>query len=248
MGAGRLRNKRSGVKAAYDAGVSALVHAVIVAAALATWMGRRMAKRDARPRRDEGAPWVEPELPAALRRARVGSLSDVRDGEYVAIRGRVEALEAIVAPMTGAPCVAFDLLVVGSLSREIEARVVRGSVFAVTDGRGRALVDGRTALIRVPFERARENLDRGRMAEPGVLRMADERALLTGHEGVVSPGAEVVVIGVVTRTAALDEGAYRGASEVVRIAAAPGHASMVSTIDGDRRWYQRAARARGWRR
>jgi hypothetical protein len=228
--------------------VSELFTAVAGGIAVAAWIGKRLAKRAARPPSDKGLPWmVKRRIPEALRKARVTTIDDVHDGELVAVCGRVEASDALVAPMTRTPCVAFDFLVQGTWSRAIVARAVRGSVFALTDGKSRVLVDGRTALIRVVFGGGQENLARASLSEPELLPEDAERALLTGYEGIVAVGAQVVVIGVVSRTAPVDDGAYRGTGEVVRIAATHEHGSMVSTVPNDLLRYHRAGERRGSR-
>jgi hypothetical protein len=85
----------------------------------------------------------ERELRRLLRRAERVPIAEVGDGQLARVVGSVMARETIEAPLSGRPCVYFEVVIMARVGPRWRGvfREARGVRFAVDDGSGRALID-----------------------------------------------------------------------------------------------------------
>lgn len=147
----------------------------------------------------------------ALRAARRVPIAEVREGEVVRVTGRVRGVsELLRAPLSGRPCVFFEVTVEEYRSSGKSGRWVRilreqeAMDFLVEDGTGKALVraDGMRVLAQRDHEQSSGTFNDATPELEAFLARHGEKSTgwifnrrLRYREGIFEPGETVTVLG-----------------------------------------------------
>jgi hypothetical protein len=148
-------------------------------------------------------------LRRALLRIPRRAIAEVRSGERVRIIGRVVPCELVEAPLSGRPCVCYEVVVneIGKNGAGELLRKVHAARFFVEDESGRALIDPTRAglsLILVEDHTTHSSLFGGApdprqvAVFPGHAKRLENLLLLRQleyTEGILAPGERVAVVG-----------------------------------------------------
>lgn len=159
-----------------------------------------------------------PRLPAPTRRARRSTLLESKPGDHVAVLGTIASAEDLRGPLSGRPCVAYDLLVIDAATRDPVGRSVRGHAFVIEDNGGRAVVAANNADLRLWPDRPTYVHDPSQHESIVAVVGASPSRPVYVYEGRLTRGQEVLVIGVVHEVEAVDGAAYRSVPATARLA------------------------------
>jgi hypothetical protein len=167
-----------------------------------------------------------------LRNVERRRIADLRDGQAAVIRGRVRALPNVplmIAPMRKMPVIGVNTRLIDSEEVEIlEAHACTD--FELVDETGSIRVEGAGAdlsIRRVPFM----PFDRNAIP-PHWVPVCSTMLHLSGTEGVIVDGTEVVVLGMVNMQMQMGVGDYRDGA-VQRVLRAPGSIPVTISSDPD---------------
>jgi hypothetical protein len=176
-----------------------------------------------------------PELPSGSDDAPLRSIETLRAGERAAVIGTVVGSATLVSPVTRRLCMAYDLSINNRMTGDLVTRLLRASAFEVDDGTGRVTVEARGAYVRAPADHHRDALERDKL-DAALSARIPETVWIDLHEGVIAPGARVLVIGEVQAIEqAPDAGAgyRRNAPPRLRIGGSGETAASISAVPDD---------------
>ena len=143
-------------------------------------------------------------------------LGDVPDGWTGWIRGRITGAPGLVAPVSGRPCVYYQVLVQAELARGSLATESETEPVILEDGTGRALVEPARGFVHVVYDHVLERPTRALLA-----RYRIDRTDVIVREGVLEVGQWVSAHGRCLREPDRDQrriGGYReGPPTLVRV-------------------------------
>jgi hypothetical protein len=167
-----------------------------------------------------GAPQV-PRLPAPVRRARRATLGECKPGDHVAVVGVIASHDDLEGPLSGRPCVAYDLNLIDAQTHERVGRRLRAQPIVIEDDGTRARVDATSAELRMWHDRPTFLPVGAQLAAMTALVGAPPSRPVYAYEGRLTRGQEILVIGVVQAVEAEGGAAYRTAPVAAALALAP---------------------------